>query len=333
MKTTILNRLKSTRELGIGAVLLLVVVVISIRSPVFLAIDNLHAIAVDVSILAIMAVGMMMVFVTGGIDISVAGNLAFSGMIVAMVVAANWSLPPIVALIIGVAFGAMLGSFNGLLVVGARVHPIIATLGTMSIFRGLTFIVNFFSEQGTWISADRFPASFKAFARETTLWIPNLIFIALIVYIVAYFVLNHTRFGRNVFAVGSNTAGAGFVGINVKQVTFLVYTINGALAGLGGMLWVSRFTSAQTDSAMGFEFTVITAAVLGGTKITGGSGSVVGVLLGAVLIGVINNALNLARINPFWELAINGFIVLMAVIVDRVVADRNEQRALERRKI
>lgn len=333
MKPAILNRLKSTRELGIGAVLALVVIVISIRSPVFLAIDNLHDIAVDVSILAIMAVGMMMVFVTGGIDISVAGNLAFSGMVVAMVVAANWNVPPFVAVIIGVAFGAMLGAVNGLLVVGARVNPIIATLGTMSIFRGLTFIVNFFSEQGTWISADRFPASFKAFARATTLWIPNLIFIAIIVYVLAYFVMNHTRFGRNVFAVGSNTAGAGFVGINVKRVTFLVYMLNGALAGLGGVMWVSRFTSAQTDSAMGFEFTVITAAVLGGTKITGGSGSVIGVLLGAVLIGVINNALNLARINPFWELAINGFIVLMAVVVDKAVADRNEQRALERRKI
>ena len=333
MNSETLKRLRASRELGIAGVLAVVVVLVSIRSPVFLSIDNLHDIIVDVAILAIMALGMMMVFATGGIDISVAGNLAFSGMIVAIVTSNNWNIPPWISLIMGLVIGCLLGAVNGTLIVGANINPIIATLGTMSIFRGTTFIINFASEQGTWISADRFPTAFKDFTRSTTLFIPNLIFIALVVYLIFFFMLYHTRFGRNVFAVGSNEQGARFVGIAVKRVKFIVYALNGALAGLGGVLWVSRFTSAQTDSATGFEFTVITAAVLGGTKITGGSGSVVGVLTGSLLIGVINNALNLARINPFWKLAINGFIVLVAIIVDKSILDRNKAKALERRPI
>ena len=333
MKNEILKKLRLSRELSIIMVLVVLVVIISLRAPVFLSLDNLHDIAVDVSILAIMAIGMMMVIVTEGIDISVGANLAFTGMVVAIIISNNWGISPAVALLMGVVFGSLLGAFNGLLIVGLGINAIIATLGTMNIFRGLTFIINFHSQQGSWISADKFSEAYKDFTRVTTFGIPNLILIAIIVYIIFYYMLYHTRFGRNIFAIGSNVQGAEFVGINVKKVNFLVYVLNGALAGLGGVLWVSRYTSAQTDSATGFEFTVITAAILGGTKITGGSGSAIGVLFGAIIIGVINNALNLANISPFWKSALNGAIVLVAVIVDKINQDRNYKKAIERRPV
>lgn len=333
MKNELLRKLGRSRELSIFMILLVLVVIISFRAPVFLSMDNLHDIAVDVSILAIMAIGMMMVIVTEGIDISVGSNLAFTGMVVAIIISNNWSISPFAAILMGIAFGSFLGALNGFLIVGVGINAIIATLGTMNIFRGLTFIVNYHSQKGTWISADKFSEAYKNFTRDTTIGIPNLILIAVIVYVVFYYVLNYTRFGRNIFAVGSNAQGAEYVGINVKKVTFLVYVLNGALAGLGGVLWVSRYTSAQTDSATGFEFVVITAAILGGTKITGGSGSAVGVLIGAVIIGVINNALNLAHINPFWKAAINGAIVLIAIILDKVSVDKSYKKAIERRPV
>ena len=333
MKDKLFKKLRVSRELSIIMVLAVLVILISLRAPVFLSLDNLHDIAVDVSILAIMAIGMMMVIVTEGIDISVGANLAFTGMVVAIIISNNWNISPAAALLMGIVFGSLLGAFNGLLIVGLGINAIIATLGTMNIFRGMTFIINFHSQQGSWISADKFSEAYKNFTRVTTFGIPNLILIAIIVYIVFYYMLYHTRFGRNVFAIGSNVHGAEFVGINVKRVNFLVYVLNGALAGLGGVLWVSRYTSAQTDSATGFEFVVITAAILGGTKITGGSGSAIGVLFGSIIIGVVNNALNLANINPFWKSALNGAIVLVAVIVDKVNQDRNYRKAIERRPV
>ena len=163
--------------------------------------------------------------------------------------------------------------------------------------------------------------------------IPNLILITVIVYAIFYYFLNHTTTGREMYAVGSNPDSAKVIGINTDKIIFLTYLITGMLVGMGGVLWVSRYSSAQTDSAVGFEFTVITAVVLGGVAISGGTGTIFGVLLGSVLIGVINNSLNLIRISPFWKLAINGLIILLAVIVDKLVSEKTNEILLERRKL
>lgn len=331
-RSKLYSRLASFRELGILGVLALVVIVAALRNPAFLTLRNLNNIALDISILAIVAVGMMTVILTGGIDISVGSGLAFSGMVVAILVVENPGIPPIVAVIIGGAIGAGLGCFNGFMVVKANVHPIVTTLATLSLFRGLTFIVNFASAQGSWIPAHLFPESFKQLARGTTLLLPNLILIALVVYLVFFYVIRHTRLGRQFYAVGSNRNAASFAGINVGLIRFLPFVFTGMLFGIGGVLWVSRYTAAQTDTAAGFEFTVITAVVVGGTNINGGSGTVLGVLLGSILLGVIRNALNLSQISPFWELAINGFIILSAIIVDKVLLDRTTE-ALQRKRI
>jgi rhamnose transport system permease protein len=326
-------RFAGLRELGIFIFLLAVVVVISIRSPVFLTLDNIHDIGLDAAILAIVAVGEMMVILTGGIDISVGSGIGLSGMIVALIIMNQWGIPPIVAVFMGTAIGGLLGMINGILVVKAKIPPIITTLGTMSIYRGATFIVNYTVNKGKWVAADRFAPAFRTFTRDTFFLVPNLILITVIIYIIFYYFLNHTVTGRKIYAVGSNPDGARFAGINVSKIMFLPYLLTGMLVGTGGVLWVSRYTSAQTDAAQGFEFMVITAVVIGGVKVTGGSGSIIGVLLGSVLIGVINNALNLVRVSPFWKLAINGFIILMAVIVDKYIQESVNKRLLERRKI
>lgn len=326
------SRLASFRELGILGVLALVVLIAALRSPAFLTFQNLNNIALDIAILAIVAVGMMTVLLTGGIDISVGSGLGFCGMVVAILVVENPEMSPLVALLLGGVIGSILGSFNGFMIVKAQVNPIVTTLANLSLFRGLTFIVNFASAQGSWIPAHLFPESFKQLARGTTLFLPNLILIALIVYVVFYYVIRHTRLGRQLYAVGSNRRAASFAGIKVGLIRFVPFVFTGFLFGMGGVLWVSRYTAAQTDTGAGFEFTVITAVVVGGTNINGGSGTVLGVLLGSVLLGVIRNALNVAQISPFWELAINGFIILSAIVVDKVLLDKSTE-ALQRRKV
>lgn len=319
--------------MGIFLFLLLLVIVISLRSPAFLTWSNWYDITLDSAILAIVAVGEMMVILTGGIDISLGSGIGLSGMIVALIIKDYWGIPPMAAVGMGTIIGAMLGAFNGLLVVKCKIPPVITTLGTMSVFRGLTFIINYAVNQGQWVAADKFSGPFKDFARGKFLFIPNLLFITVIVYAIFYYLLNHTMTGRKIYAVGGNPEGARFVGINVDKITFLPYFFTGMLVGTGGVLWVSRYTSAQTDSAQGFEFMAITAVVLGGVNVTGGSGSIFGVLFGALLIGVINNALNLVRISPFWKLAINGFIILLAVMVDKLISRKMNAVLLERRNI
>ncbi len=332
-KTNLVLRVAAFREGGIFLFLLLIVFAISLRSPVFLTPDNLYDITLDSTILAIVAVGEMMVILTGGIDISLGASVGLSGMVVALIIKDFWGIPPLVAVLMGTAIGALLGAINGALVVKCKIPPIITTLGTMSLFRGFTFIINYAVNQGQWVGADKFSVPFKDFARGKFLFIPNLLLITMIVYLVFYYFLNHTMTGRKLYAVGGNRDGATFVGIQVDRILFLPYLFTGMLAGTGGVLWVSRYTSAQTDSAQGFEFTAITAAVLGGINVAGGSGSIWGVLLGSLLIGIINNALNLVRISPFWKLAINGLIILLAVVMDKLISRKTNEILLLRRNI
>jgi rhamnose transport system permease protein len=332
-QNSLLLRFAGLREVGIFLFLILLVIAISLRSPVFLTFDNLYDIALDSAILAIVAVGEMMVMLTGGIDISLGSGIGLSGMIVALFIMNHWGVPPVVAVLMGTAIGAVLGTINGLLIIKGNIPPVITTLGTMSLYRGITFIINYALNQGQWIGADKYSPAFKDFARGTFLFIPNLIFITLMVYALFYYFLNHTMTGRKMYAVGGNREGAKFVGINVDLITFLPYLLTGMLVGMGGILWVSRYTSAQTDSAQGFEFLAITAVVLGGVNVAGGAGSIWGVLIGSIMIGILNNALNLVRISPFWKLAINGLIILLAVIVDKLISRRVNEILLARRKI
>jgi rhamnose transport system permease protein len=326
-KRNILLTLATVRETGISLFILVLIILVSFRSPYFFSLDNFRDILLNISILAIVALGQTMVIITRGIDLSVSSMIGLVAMMVAFVVKENPGLSPVIAVLLGMVLGSILGSFNGLIITVGGVPPIIATLGTMSIFRGAVFLYS----QGTWINAFEMPQNFKLLAKGTPLGLPNMVIIALVVAAIIYYFLNYTRAGRNIYTVGSNPDAAQVAGIRVQRVIFMVYLISGILCGLAGVLWASRFESAQTNTALGFELQTVAASVVGGVNIFGGSGTVTGVLLGALLLGIINNALTLVRISPFWQLAAQGLLILLAVIVDAVVL-RRLQRTLTLRK-
>ena len=171
----------------------------------------------------------------------------------------------------------------------------------------------FFYSQGTWINSFELPKAFKMISKGTPLGLPNMVIIAIVFAVVVYFFLNYTRTGRNIYAVGSNPDAAQMAGIRKQRIVFLVYLLSGLACGLAAVLWASRFESAQTNTALGFELQTVAASVVGGVSISGGVGTVPGVLLGALLLGIIDNSLPLMRISPFWQLAVQGLLILIAV--------------------
>jgi rhamnose transport system permease protein len=309
------------REAGISLFILILMVAVTLRAPSFLTVDNFKDILLNISILAIVALAQTMVIITHGIDLSVSSMIGLVAMMVAFVVKQNPEMPVLLTVGLGMALGSVLGTFNGLIITFGKVPPIIATLGTLSIYRGLVF----YYSQGTWINSFELPKNFKLLSKGTPLGLPNMVIIAILVAVVVYYFLNYTRTGRDIYAVGSNPDAAQFAGIRKQRITFLVYLISGLLCGLAAVLWVSRFESAQTNTALGFELQSVAASVVGGVSISGGVGTVTGVLLGAFLLGIIQNSLTLIRISPFWQLAAQGLLILIAVISDKWILNRVER--------
>jgi len=309
------------REAGISVFILILVVAVTLRAPSFLTVDNFEDILLNISILTIVALAQTMVIITHGIDLSVSSMIGLVAMMVAFVLKQNSELPVLFAVVLAMALGTVLGSFNGLIITFGKVPPIIATLGTLSIFRGMVF----YYSQGTWINSFELPRTFKLLSKGTPLGLPNMVIIAIIVAVIVYYFLNYTRTGRDIYAVGSNPDAAQFAGIRKQRIVFLVYMISGLLSGLAAVMWVSRFESAQTNTALGFELQTVAASVVGGVSISGGVGTVPGVLLGALLLGIIQNSLTLIRISPFWQLAAQGLLILIAVISDKWILSRVER--------
>jgi rhamnose transport system permease protein len=317
------------RELGMLLTIILVSVFVQLRNPNFLTLENINDMLTNTAILSILAVGMMLVIVTRGIDLSIGATLALSGMISALTVSVHQNLHPVLAILLGTVVGILCGGVVGLLVSKCSVLPIIASLGMMNIYRGLTFMIS----GGKWVSSYQMPQSFKAIATGRILGINTLVFIAIIIYVIFYYFVNYTRTGRQIYAIGSNPESARITGINNEKILFLVYIVMGALAGLAGVLWVSKFASAQGDTAMGYEMSVIAACVLGGVSMSGGFGKISGVIMGSVLLGILNNSLPLIKVSPFWQQAIQGVIILTAVIINTIVKRRVDKNNLLRRKI
>jgi rhamnose transport system permease protein len=315
------------REIGIIAFILLLVAVVSLIAPSFLTFGNLRDILMDISILAIVALAQSMIIITRGIDLSVSSMIGLTAMMVSFALRAYPSTPPVVLILMGLALGCVFGAINGTIITVGRVPPIIATLGTLSIYRGLIFLYS----NGTWINAFEMPAEFKQLAKAAPLGLPNLVIFAVVVALIAYFFLNFTQAGRNIYALGTNPDAARTAGIRTQRVTFMVYVISGLACGLAGVLWASRFEAAQTNTALGFELQTVAAAVVGGVSMMGGIGTVPGVLLGALLLGMIQNALTLVHISPFWQLAVQGLLILLAVVSDSSLQQRIRIRRTIRR--
>ncbi len=307
------------REAMLAAIIVVLLGLIGLRAPVFLSPGNLLGVLTDTSFLFMLALAQMAVILTRGIDLSVAANLALSGMIVTLADRAypGLSLPVLFAL--AALSGLILGAFNGALIAFVEIPPIVVTLGTLSIYRGLIFVI----AGGQWLTSNDMSRSFLAFPRDTLLGLPNLLVVALVVSVLFWLLLNHTSFGRNLYAIGGNPVAARYCGISLTRQIFAVYILSGVISGLCGLLWVSRYGIAYSGIAQGYELTVIAACVIGGVSIAGGIGSIVGALLGALFLGIIVNALPVMQVSPFWQVLVSGVIILLAVVLNA----RSEHRA------
>jgi len=317
------------RELTLVLIIVVLLAAVTLRAPGFLRPSNLADILNDTAILVMVSIGQMMVIVTGGADLSVASGIALTGMSVAML---NWfhpGIPIAVIVVLALAIGFGLGSINGLLVAVARIPPIITTLGTLGIFRGLVFL----ESGGQWVSAHKMSESFRELPHGTPLGITNLLLAAVLVALVFAVFIRYTRTGREIYGIGGNTTAARFVGISLRRINYVVYALCGLLVGLAGLLWVARYASAQNDTATGFELQTVAACMIGGVNILGGSGSIIGVILGALFLGIVNNALPVVGLSPFYQMAIQGFVILAAIIANSVVDQRNQAALLRTRKL
>lgn len=328
-KGNMLKDIIKYRELGMIGFIVILTIGIQIANPQFLTLGNLNNLFTNASILAILAIGMMLVLLTRGIDLSIGATLALSGMIAAQTVSAFPTLHPVFAILLGVVVGIVCGFILGVLVSKLGILPIIASLGLMYVLRGLTFWVS----GGQWVSAHQMPESFKGIATSSFLGINTLIIIAIVVFLFFFYFMTYTVTGRKIYAVGSDPGSAKIRGINIDRILMLVYSIMGGLAGLSGVLWVSKYASAQGDTATGYEMSVIAACILGGVSIAGGVGKITGVFLGALLLGILSNALPLIHISPFWQSALEGTVILVAVIFNTVIRQRSERKELARRVI
>ena len=320
------KRFIKSRETFLICAIILLITIISLRFPGFIRPQNLANVFNDTSPLILLAIGQMIVILTKCIDLSVAANLALTGMVVAMVNVAAPELPIVFTLMMAVSLGALLGMFNGILVWKLAIPSIVVTLGTMTIFRGTIFVIS----DGKWVNSHEMSSAFKAFPRMEILGLPVLGWIAIITVMVFTLVMSRTTFGRAFYAAGGNPHAATYAGINVGKTQFWAFTISGALAGLSGYLWVSRFAVSYVDIAGGFELDVVAACVIGGVSIMGGIGTVIGALLGALFLGIIKNALPVIDISPFWQMAISGCAIIIAVALN-AQANRKKGRIILKR--
>lgn len=318
------------REISLVIVMIVLSVFIQIRSDGnFFTAENISDMFAETAVLAIAAVGMMLVIITGGIDLSIGSVMALGAMVGCTVLKNNQSIPGVVIILIAIAVGIVCGFINGTLVAKFKILPIIATLGMMNIYRGFTYLV----ANGSWVKQQEMGSAFLSIATGKFFGINNLIIIAIVVYIAAAFFTNKTRTGRKVYAVGNSEESARVSGIKTDRTLIMVYTILGAIAGLGGILYVCKYGVAQGETCTGYEMNVIAACVLGGVSINGGTGRVQGVLLGAVLLGILNNAMPLIHVSSFWQEAIRGFIILLSIIANSLIQRNVEMKALRRRNI
>lgn len=302
------------QRFGLPAAMVLLMATLTVLSPSFLTVGNMTNITRQVSINAIMAAGMTLVILTGGIDLSVGSVLAIAGAIMAGLLKARESL--LLALLAGLAAGAGFGAVNGVAVAYGNVAPFIATLATLTIARGLTLVYT----DGRPISD--LGAGFSWFGAGDARGIPVPALITLLVFAASIIMLTQTVVGRYIYAIGGNEEATRLSGVNVRRYKVLVYALSGFLSAVAAVILTSRLDSAQPTAGLGYELDAIAAVVLGGTTLAGGEGTMVGTLLGAFLIGVLNNGLNLLNVSSFYQQVVKGLVILFAVLLDQKLRGR-----------
>jgi ribose/xylose/arabinose/galactoside ABC-type transport system permease subunit len=299
------------RQVGTLLGLLLLGGLLSILSPYFLTVSNLLNVLEQTAINAVIAAGMTFVIISGGIDLSVGSIVAFSGVLLASTLQAP--LPASLAITVGVAGGASCGLVNGLLITGGRLPPFIATLGMMSVARGAALVFT----EGRPVSG--FEAGFRSLATGRVLGIPAPVLAAAVVYVLAHLLLSRTRFGRYVYAIGGNEEATRLSGVAVRFHKTMVYVLCGMTSALAAVLLTARLNSAQPIAGIMYELDAIAATVIGGTSLLGGSGSLGGTLVGALIMGVLRNGLNLLGVSSFLQQIVIGVVIIVAVLVDSIL--------------
>jgi ribose transport system permease protein len=305
----VLRRAFSAESAGIYVFLVALVLLFTLLSRAFLTFDNFIVILRQISVIGICAFGETLVVISGGIDLSVGATVALSGVIAA-VLAKFLGVPVPVAFLAGIAAGGICGVLNGLLTTRIRIPPIIVTLGTLTIIRGLAFIV----VGGNTVFG--MPLSYRILGRSYIGFIPIPVLIMVVVFAAFFLLLNNFRFGRHVYAIGSNEEAAIISGINVKRTKMTVFALSGLMAGISGAVLSSRLDSGQASTAEGLELDVLTAVVLGGVSIAGGRGRLGSVFVGVLIIGILANGMILLNIQYFYQLVIKGVVLLIAVGLD-----------------
>jgi ribose/xylose/arabinose/galactoside ABC-type transport system permease subunit len=311
-------RRRRVAEYALAAATLVQVAVFASIAPGFLSVANAVNIALSIAIIGILAVGMTAIILTGGIDLSVGSVLALAGVSAAIV--ATRGAPMIVVVLVALGVGALTGVVNGTLIAYLRVPPFVATLAMLTVARGLAFII----AEGRSIGG--MPPWFGSLGRSVILGIPAPVLVMAAVMAAGAFVLSRMVLGRHIYALGGNAEAAWLAGIRVKFVTWTVYTLNGVLAGLGGLVLASRLGAGVPNAGVQYELDVIAAVVVGGTSLSGGRGSIGSTLWGTVFIGVLTNGLNLANVDPYVQKIALGVVIVIAVIADGLGRRRAETR-------
>ncbi len=290
-------------------ILLFLVFIFSFIAPNFMTFGNLRTLIRQISFAGISAVGLMFVMISGGIDLSIGSQIVFGNVLLAIMMV-DWKLPPAVAIPMILLVGTGLGAINGLLCIKLKIHPLIITLGTSAIFKGMGYIIN----QSRNIMG--FPDSFRWFGQGFVWGIPVPVIVMIIVALIGAFILTKTYFGRQIFALGGNEEAARLAGVNIDRMKVLLFMICGLISSITTVLLLSRVFAGQTITGQGLEFDCLTAALLGGVSFKGGEGNVFGLMVGMLIIGVLNNAMQLATFPDFSQTVVKGAVLLIAVAFD-----------------
>ncbi len=290
--------------------LIVLFVALTIASPNFFTSTNLSSVVRQTAVINIMALGMTMIIITGGIDLSVGAILAMGGLLGTMAMEKGFGIP--VGVLVGILTGLGCGLANGLMITRLRIQPFIVTLGTLGIFRGMTLIIS------NGLPVHQIPQQFSYIGEGNLLGVPFVLWILIACAVVTHVLLEHTRLGRYTFAIGSNREAAVYAGIPVKFHTTAVYAIGGMLTGLAGMIEASRLMTGQPTAGQGYELQAIAAVVIGGGSLQGGEGSVMGTLVGAFIMGLLSNGSDLLGVSPYLQQAIIGAVIILAVTLDEV---------------
>ncbi|MBR3272544.1 MAG: ABC transporter permease [Clostridia bacterium] len=324
-----LKKLTGSREFLLFIIVIAMFAIVSIINPAFFSFKAVTDMLRNNAVTLVMALGMLGVMLVGGIDISITSTLALSGMAIGMLLKYGHIQSTLLCFLITMGIGTVCGALVGLLISRAGVPPIIASMGFMYIYRAMGYLI---SHGGEWASAAAL-GSFKNFGTDKLLGLSKVIWVIIACYIIFFIVMKWTRIGRQVYAVGSNAEAAEVSGIKVKNIKLMVHTVMGLLAGLAGSLQVAVYASAMPNMAQGGEMDVIAACVIGGVSMSGGRGSVVGALLGALIMAMIPKALPLLHIDALWQNMIKGVMILAVVVINVILQRVANRNALARREM